>query len=246
MHAKPRFAKAVIVCCGLMVTLTTGCGRWVELKATAGSNPNPTVREIARAEQVPLVVESVNITRNGSPQDPSLETEQRVLGTLREIGLFSHLGDMNSAEPPASEKFIRARIVVDEAVDSHPSDVAWKGMVIGASMFTLAPFIPLEYDYSAHMALELERWDGRVKRYESRSAGTAHYKIFGATPLMIDELKGHVTESCLTALIEQLVYDTAFYTASSAPMLDRPIRSVSVKLKRSKLAPLPAATSSGQ
>ena len=246
MHAKPRFARAVIVCCGLVVTLTTGCSRWIELKPTADSRPNPSIREIARAEQVPLVVHSVDITRNGSPQDPSLETEQRVLGTLREIGLFSHLGDMNSAEPPASEKFVRARIVVDEAVDSHPSDVAWKGMVIGVSMFTLAPFIPLAYDYSVHMALELERWDGRVKRYESQSAGTAHYKIFGATPLMIDELKGHVTESCLTALMEQVVDDTAFYTASSAPMLDRPIRSVSVKSKRSRFTPVPVATSSGQ
>ena len=243
MSAKSRFVWAIIGCCGLLVALTTGCSRWIELKATDNSSPTPNVREIARAEQVPLVMNSVDIMRNGSPQNPSLETEQRVLGTLREIGLFSHLHDMNSPEPPTNEKFIRARVIFDEAVDSHPSDVAWKGIVIGVSMFTLAPFIPLDYDYSAHVTLELERWDGRVKRYESQSAGTAHYKIFSATSLMIDELKGHVTESCLTALMQQVVNDTAFYAASSAPILDRPVRSVSVKSKRSKLTPVPVSTS---
>ncbi|MGH7180540.1 MAG: hypothetical protein ACREJN_01030 [Nitrospiraceae bacterium] len=246
MHAKSHFGWTIIICCGVLVTLTTGCGHRIELKAAADSSPKPIVREIARDEQVPLVIEDVDTTRNGSPQNSSLETEHRVLGTLREVGLFSRLGDMNSPEPPDSQKFVRARISFDEAIDPHPGDVAWKGIVIGVSMFTLAPFIPLEYDYSAHVTLELERWDGRVKHYESQSSGTAHYTMFGATPIMIDELKGHVTESCLTALMEQVVLDTAFYTASSAPIADRPIRFVSVKSKRSTLTPVPVATSSGK
>jgi len=246
MHIKLRFGLTIIVCCGMIVTLTTGCGHRIELKAAADSSLRPSVQEIARAEQVPLVMDSVDITSNGSPQNSSLETEHHVLGTLREVGLFSRLGDMNSPEPPASEKFVRARILFDETINPHPGDVAWKGIVIGVSMFTLAPFIPLEYDYSAKVTLELERWDGRVKRYESQSSGTAHYKMFGATPIMIDELKGHVTESCLTALMEQVVLDTVFYTASSAPVSDRPIRSVSVKSKRSTLTPVPISIPSGK
>jgi hypothetical protein len=246
MHAKPRVIWTIIVSCGLVTTLTSGCGHRIELKSTADSSPQSITRDIARAEQVPLIMDSVDTTRNGSPQNSSLETEHRVLSTLREVGLFSRLGDTNSPEPPASEKFIRAHLLFDEAVDSHPGDVTWKSIAVGVSMFTLAPFIPLEYDYSVRMTLELERWDGRVKHYESQSAGTAHYKIFGATPLKIDELKGHVTESCLTSLMEQVVRDTAFYTASSAPILDRPIRSVSVKSKRSTFTSLPIATSSGK
>jgi len=39
---------------------------------------------------------------------------------------------------------------------------------------------------------------------------------------MIGELKGQVTEACLTELMDQLVQDTNFYVASSAPLLDRP------------------------
>jgi hypothetical protein len=245
VDAKPLFRWTVIGCCGVMlVTLATGCGRWVEFMPTANSSQASNVREIARNEQVPLVMDSVRMTRNGSPQNPSLETEQRVLGSLREIGLFSHLGDTASAEPPASEKFIRARLLFDETVDPHPGDVAWKGIVISASMFILTPFIQLDYDYAAHVTLELERWDGQVKRYESHSAGTAHYQLFSATPLIIDELKGHVTESCLTALMQQMVNDTTFYTASSTPLSNRPIRSVSVKSKREKFAPVSLTISS--
>ena len=247
MKAKLPLRWTIIGCCGLIIaTLTTGCARWIELVAAPDSSQEPNVRTISRDEQVPLVMDSVRMTRNGSPQNLPLETEQRVLGTLREIGLFTQLGGMDSAEPSASEKFIRARLLFDETIDPHPGDAAWKGIVIGASMFILTPFIPLEYDFAAHVTLELERWDGQVKRYESQSAGTAHYQLFGATPFMIDELKGHVTESCLTALMQQIVHDTTFYTASSAPILNQPIRSVSVKSKRPKITSVPISTASGK
>ena len=103
-------------------------------------------------------------------------------------------------------------------------------------MFLLSPFIDLEYGYAATVVLELERWDGQVTRYEARSSGSVHYKLFGATPVMIDELKGHVTEACLTDLTGQLVRDTKLYMASSAPLPDTGIRTVTVKAKR------PAAT----
>jgi hypothetical protein len=93
----------------------------------------------------------------------------------------------------------------------------------------------LEYDYAAHLSLELERWDGQVKRYESQSAGTARYHLFGATPIMVDELKGHVTESCLTELARQIVNDMAFFSASSAPLSESGIRSVSVKPRSTRL-----------
>lgn len=98
-------------------------------------------------------------------------------------------------------------------------------------MFLLSPVIELDYDYAAQASLELERWDGQVKRYEARSAGTAHYHLFGATPIMIGELKGQVAEACLTELMDRLVRDTNFYMASSTPLPDSPILSVTVKAR---------------
>jgi hypothetical protein len=221
----------VIGGCAIVLVLNAGCSRWIEIMGPEPPAGGAT-QMIAQQEQVPLVLDRIRLTRNGAQQSLSGETEQRILGGLREIGLFARLGAVGSADLSRNEKVIRAHVLLDEAMDPHPGAAAWKGIAIGASMFLLAPVLPLEYDYAAHLTLELERWDGQIKRYESQSAGTAHYQLFGATPLMIDELKGHVTESCLTALLQQVVQDTSFYMASSAPLLDNPIRSVSVKTRR--------------
>jgi len=56
---------------------------------------------------------------------------------------------------------------------------------------------------------------------------------------MIGELKGQVTEACLTDLMDQIIRDTNFYTASSAPLPDSPIASVTVKSRK----PSPSPTS---
>ncbi|HEU4684634.1 MAG TPA: hypothetical protein VFS39_09070 [Nitrospira sp.] len=226
------FSRAsVMAACGLVLAATTGCSRWIELM-TPASTPGAPVQLIAQQEQVPLILDRITVTRNGANQPVSLDTERGVLASIRDIGLFARLGAPGSADLSANEKVIRAHVFVDEALDPHPGAAALKGFAIGASMFLLAPVVSLEYDYAAHVALELVRWDGQVKRYESQSAGTARYHLFGATPVLIDELKGHVTDACWTALMRQVVQDTPFYLASSAPLSDSPIRSVSVKGRR--------------
>ena len=60
---------------------------------------------------------------------------------------------------------------------------------------------------------------------------------------MITELKGHVMEAGLTDLMNQLVKDTTFYNASSAPVTERTIHSVSVKSKRRAPAAVSVSTS---
>ncbi len=87
-------------------------------------------------------------------------------------------------------------------------------------MFLLSPVIDLDYDYAAEASLELGRWDGQVKRYTARSAGTAHYTVFAASPTLLGELKGPVTEACLTELMDQLIRDTKFYVANRPPLPD--------------------------
>lgn len=208
------------------------------MKGQSAEVDDHTAQVIARDEQVPLILDRIRTTRNGSPQNSSAETEQRILSSLADIGLFSHLASVNNSTPVFGEKMVRARLQFAEAMDSHAGGAALKGIVIGASMYLLTPFLPLEYEYGAHLTLELERWDGQVKHYESQSSGTARYHLFGATPIMIDELKGLVTESCLTDLARQIVNDTTFFSASSAPLGEPGIRSVSVKPR----IPRPAAS----
>ena len=229
MNASPTLRCYTLACLVLVLATTSGCSRWIEIVSQPSEGEERSAQVIARDEQVPLIMDRIRTTKNGSPQNPSMETEQRILTSLGDIGLFSRLASVHTAAADAGEKTVRARVLFDEAIDPHAGGAAWKGIVIGASMYILTPFLPLEYDYAAHVTLELERWDGQIKHYESQSAGTARYHLFGATPIMIDELKGHVTETCLTDLAQQIVKDTTFFTASSAPLSESGIRTVSVK-----------------
>ena len=75
-------------------------------------------------------------------------------------------------------------------------------------------------------------WDGHVTHYEARSSGTAHYNLFGASPVVINELKGQVIETCLNSLMNQLVQDTPLYMASKTPLPASTIHTVTVKARR--------------
>jgi hypothetical protein len=230
------FRWSVLSLAGFVLCGTTGCTRWIDVKPPSADPQDTMTHSLPSDERVPLVTNSFHLSRNGSSQYPSADLERRILNGVQETNLFSTLMPLGEKSDSLGDKVVSARITVDETIEPHSWLSAFKGIVIGGSMFLLSPFINLEYGYAATVALELERWDGHVTRYEARSSGAVHYKLFGATPVMIDELKGHVTEACLADLTQQLVRDTTLYMASSAPLPDTGIRTVTVKAKR------PAAT----
>jgi hypothetical protein len=63
--------------------------------------------------------------------------------------------------------------------------------------------------------------------------------LFGATTIMICELKGQVPEACLTSLLNQVIQDSTFYLASSEHPQGNPIRTVSVEIRRQPLVQSP-------
>lgn len=209
-----------ITLAALMLALL-GCERWMRV-------PEPPAPETVAARPVaatsaksPLLLHPIVTVQNGSPQNPSLEMERRVAGLLQDTSLFSHTILAGLAEPPAGGH-VEARVLIDERIDPHTGQTAWRGFLIGASMFTLTPWIPLEYDYASRMTLELRRWDGQVKRYAASAEGTAFFHLFGATTLTAGELKGKVTAVCLADLRNQLVKDAGFFTATDTALLHRP------------------------
>jgi hypothetical protein len=226
------FRWSVLSLAGFVLCSLTGCTRWIDVTPPSVDPKEIMTHSLPNDERVPLVTNSFHLSRNGSSQYPSADLERRILSSVQETSLFSTLTPLGEKSDSPGDKTVSARITVDETIEPHSWLSAFKGIVIGGSMFLLSPFIDLEYGYAATVALELERWDGQVKRYEGRSSGTVYYKLFGATPVMIDELKGHVTEACLTDLTQQLVRDTNLYMASSAPLPDTGIRTVTVKAKR--------------
>jgi hypothetical protein len=221
---------------GLAIT-TLGCTRWIDVMPSSTLQQESVTRSIPTDERVPLVMDGFRMMQNGAPQNPSTAVEHRILNIVQETRLFSTLVPFGENVSSLGNKVVTARITFDETIDPHAGEAAWKGFVIGVSMFLLSPAIELEYDYAAKTTLELERWDGQVKQYEARSSGTAHYNLFAATPIMIGELKGQVTEACLTELMHQLVLDTDFYVASSSSLPDSPIRTVTVKARNPLRSP---------
>jgi hypothetical protein len=231
-----RFRWTLLGLAGLATT-TLGCTSWIDIKPSSTLQQESVTRSISNDDRVPLVMDGFRMMQNGTPQNPSTEVERRILHTMQETRLFSTLVPLGGHVDSIGDKLVTVRITFDETIDPHSGAAAWKGLVIGASMFLLSPVIELDYDYAAEASLELERWDGQVKRYTARSAGTVHYNLFGATPIMVGELKGQVTEACLTELMEQLVQDTNFYMASSTPLPDSPVLTVTVKARKSLRSP---------
>ena len=227
----------------LLGAVMTGCTRTIEVQPTTATSAHPSSHAIAGTERVPLIVDAVKVTLNGAPQNPPLELDRRILGSLQELRLFSQVSSFDTIRASGHEKEIVAHLSIEDTVDSHPGTAAWKGVVIGASMFLLAPVMDLHYDYGTTLTLELERWDGSVKTYQASSNGRARYNLFAASPDMIAELKGKVLDTGLTHLLEQVANDTAFYAASSAPDTERTIYSVGVKPKRRMPAALSVSTS---
>jgi hypothetical protein len=220
----------------------TACIQWIEVKHPV-SGPQETVsHSVPSHDRVALVMDTFRFSQNGTPQNPSSEIERRVLNAVQETRLFSTLVPLGADPASFGDKAVTARVTFDETIDPHPGRTALKGIVIGASMFLLSPIIKLDYDYAVQASLELERWDGQVKLYEARSSGTARYHLFGASPVMLDELKGQVTEAGLRALMNQLIQDTDRYLAGNTPLPPSTIRTVTVKARRPKTPPaaLPA------
>lgn len=218
-----------------------GCTHWIEL-AQPVPDAASDVLTVSINDRVPVVIEAVRSTQNGAPMSTSSRLERQILGAIEDTRLFSESFQSGYAQPMADRLHVKARVSIQETVDPHAGEAAFKGIVIGASMFLLAPVIQLQYGYGSDMTLEIERWDGQIKQYNTSATGTAHYNLFGANPHVIDELKGQVIDRCLTTLLQQVVHDTSFYLASATQTFGSPIRNVAVTGRRGGLRPIPVST----
>lgn len=212
--------------------LGTACSHSIELATPADTAPSANTI-VATDARVPLLLETIRVTHNGSSIAPPANLERQVLGAIEATRLFSQHYQSGYTQPAENLARVTVRLSIDNLVEPHVGQAAWRGFLVSASMFTLAPFISLNYDYGAQMSLEMERWDGQIKQYTATSTGSAHYNLFGANPEIIEQLKGEVTEACLSSLLNQVIQDSTFYLASHAQSQDRPFRTVSVGIRHS-------------
>jgi hypothetical protein len=218
--------------------LGTGCSHWIELAASTDTAP-PANATVATDARVPLLLETIRVTQNGSPIAPPASLERQILGAIEATRLFSQHYQSGYTQPATDQARVTVRLSIDNLVEPYAGQAAWRGFVVGASMFALAPFISLNYDYGTEMSLEMERWDGQIKQYTATSNGSAHYNLFGANPEVIEQLKGRVTEACLSSLLNQVIQDSTFYLSSSEQPQGNPIRTVSVGVRHSSPRAIP-------
>jgi hypothetical protein len=183
------------------------------------------------------------VTQNGSSIAPPVNLERQVLGAIEATRLFSQHYQSGYTQPMTNQARVTVRLSINSLVEPHSGQAAWRGFLVGASMFTLSPFISLNYDYGSRMSLEMERWDGQIKHYTAISNGSAHYHLFGAHPEVIEQLKGQVTEACLSSLLNQVIQDSTFFLAGSTQPQDHPIRTVSVAVRHSSSHAIPVSRS---
>ena len=126
---------------GLMTTTTVGCTRWIDVIPSTTSRLESVTQTIFNNERVPLVMDGFRMTQNGAPQNPSTEVEHRILNSVQETRLFSTLVPLGGSAASLGDKAVTARITFDETIDPHSGETAWKGFIIGASMFLLSPMI---------------------------------------------------------------------------------------------------------
>ncbi len=218
----------------LLVTaliLGTGCSHSIELAVPVTVMP-PVSATVVTDARVPLLIETLQVTENGAAIAPPAPLERQVLGAIASTRLFSQQYQPGQHQPAADQPRVTVRLSVNNLVEPHTGQAAWRDIVVVASLFTLAPFLSLDYGYGTAMDLEIERWDGQIKHYNASSNGSAHYTLFGAPPAVIEELKGQVTEACLASLLNQVVRDWAFYLTSHEQPHDRPIQTVTVGIRR--------------
>ena len=220
--------------------LGAGCSHWIELAVPTEAAP-PASITVATEARVPLLLETIRVTHNGSSIAPPAILERQVLGAFEPTHLFSQHYQSGYTQPAADQARVTVRLSIYNLVEPHAGQAAWRGIVVGASMFALAPFISLNHDYGTELSLEMERWDGQIKQYTATSNGSAHYNHFGANPEVIEQLKGQVTEACLSSLLNQVIQDSPFYLPSSEQPQGNPIRTVSVGVRHLSTRTIPVS-----
>ena len=235
--SRPLIGGVLVVALGL----GTGCSHWIDLAEPKGALTSLQTT-VASDLRVPLLFETIHTTQNGVALATSIALEHQILGAFEATKLFSQHFHSGYTQPATNQPHVTIRLTMNNSVEPHAGNAAWSGFVIGASMFLLAPIVTLDYDYGTQMVLEVERWDGQTKQYQASSAGTAHYHLFAASQHLIDELKGQVTEACLTQLLDQVTRDTTFYVADEPATSESGIRTVSVGTRRSHTPVHPVST----
>ena len=181
---------------------STGCGMKVTLRPPLPETVHGDA--IAGGPAYACVLMSTTATVDDKPSLINPAFKDRLLQALRQSNAFTNVyGDDQSI----SERR-KAKVALTIADRSKYNNVlgAIKGFVIGASFFTLSPFIPIYADYTTELRLRVEKPDGSYKQYTGYASGESEHFFFSHGDYYPD-LTMQVTDAALRDLSAKLAND---------------------------------------
>jgi hypothetical protein len=190
----------------LIVLTVVGCAPTVILQTqsqVSGSNDagnlSPSTAKYA------AVLLNTKASHNGNETNLNSGFKDRIVQTIRETGLFSAVyTDEQAGLPPA--KTIRLHFTVDEVHDYNSTLNGLKGGLVGLSLFTLSPIIPLYSTFSSSMYIRAEKPDTSAKDYSASTKGESQFFFFSHSTYFQD-LSSQVVQASMKSLTAQMVND---------------------------------------
>lgn len=193
---------------GVGFVLACGCSSWV---STNKVPPAAAIVAIAQTPSaMPAAIATVSVTSGGVDVPPSSGFLTQLETKLRASRLFPEV--TQTPNPPIGA--VRLDISAVEVVDSNQGTNVLKGFIIGLSMYTLAPALPANAEYSITLTMRATRPDGQARTYTSSASSTAYSHLFGNGAQAVNEAIAVTMNGALNDLVSQLALDSTFFASA--------------------------------
>lgn len=195
-----------------ITSILLGCGNWPTIHQKAlysDTLPNP-MAQIYRPGLRAYII-NADATSSGN----TVALDQEFLNTLiKDMDRMRTFSTILQGQPDTDSKnFVTLTIRASEAEDWHHGANAFKGILIGLTMFVLTPVLRMDYDFEQEISIQAHRWDGQVKNYTAKGSGSNSFTSDGTQGALL--LRNQIVEANRNSLINQLVQDAAFFEVKS-------------------------------
>jgi hypothetical protein len=180
----------------------SGCGMKVTLRPPLPETVQTEVVDANPSYAAVLISTTATVDDKPSMMNPTFK--DRLLQALRQSNAFTNVyGDNQSM---SEVRKVKLALTISERSTYNNVLGAIKGFIIGASFFTLSPFIPIYADYTTELRLRVERPDGSYRQYTGYASGESEHFFFSHGDYYPD-LTMQVTDAALRDLSAKLAND---------------------------------------
>lgn len=192
-----------------LTLLVVGCSSWTVIKDRPVLSESVSETSMPVQQTQPAFLKDYRGITDGVESNINQDFVNRFLNAVGRTGLFTPV--RAGAPDQGVQRYVTMALTVREGRDTHQGDAAWKGALMGLSLYLLAPVLPLQYDFDSQMDLTVALIDGRKKQYTARGSGTANFHIFANAPRAGQDVEGQVTSANINSLMNQIIKDSVFY-----------------------------------